>query len=160
MISALQQQQLEKYVQTFQTYAADGNDSTALQDLIPEFYHFVRGCKAQVENTLKRTHDLKDKEQRVAEGLLTNLSALEASLLSTSEQLGIDLGAGGQAVTADHQTQKICVNFEQCKLDSLKNIVIQAIRDTLNVEAPLAHSRYTVNIEADHSVSIDVIHNQ
>ena len=160
MISALQQQQLEKYVQEFQACATEGNDPKLLKTLVPEFYHFVGGCKAQVEKVLERAHELKDEEQKVAEGLLTNLGTLQASLLTTSEQLGIDLEAAQRAITADHNTQEIRINFEQCNQDSLKNVIVQAIRDTLNIEAPLANSRYTINIEADHSIAVRVIQEQ
>lgn len=160
MISAVQQQQLEKYVQEFQSCATEGNDPNVLKTLVPEFYHFVDGCKAQVEKVLKRADELKDDEVKVAEGLLSNLSTLQRSLFTTSQQLGIDLEAGLHIVTADHKTQEIRVNFEQCNQDSLKNIIIQAIKDTLNVEAPLANSRYTLEIEADHSIVVRVIHDQ
>jgi hypothetical protein len=158
MISALQQQQLEKYVQRFQSCATEGNDPQLLQTLVPEFYHFVGGCKAQVEKALERAHDLQDDELKVAEGLLSNLNTLQSSLLTTAQQLEIDLEANGHTVTANQHTQEIRINFEQCHRDSLKNVVIQAIRDTLNVEAPLADSRYTVELESDHSISIRVIH--
>ncbi len=158
MISALQQQQLEKYVQEFQSCATEGNDPKLLKTLVPEFYHFVGGCKAQVEKVLERADELKDDEVQVAEGLLSNLSTLQTSLLTTSEQLGIDLEADRHIVTADHKTQEIRVNFEQCNQDSLKNIIIQAIKDTLNVEAPLANSGYTIEIETDHAIVVRVIH--
>ena len=160
MISALQQQQLEKYVQEFQACATEGDAPTLLKTLVPEFYHFVGGCKAQVEKVLERAHELKDEEQKVAEGLLTNLGTLQASLLTTSGQLGIDLEAGQQTITADHTTQEIRINFEQCNQDSLKNVIIRTIRDTLNIEAPLTNSRYTIDIEADHSIAVRVIHDQ
>jgi hypothetical protein len=158
MISALQQQQLEKYVEEFQSCATESNAPELLQTLVPEFYHFVGGCKVQVEKALERAHDLNEDERKVAEGLLNNLSTLQSSLITTSQQLGIDLEANGHTVTADEQTLELRVNFEQSHLKGLKNTVIQAIRDTLDVEAPLASSRYTVDLEPDHSISIRIIH--
>ena len=160
MISKLQQQQLEKYVNEFQSYAKEGTDPQRLYTLLPEFYHFVGGCKKQVEKTLELAQDLKEDEVRAAEGLLNNLSMLHTSLLETSHQLGISLETKEHIVTADHRTQEIRINFERCHKDSLKNVVIQAIRDTLDVEAPLADSGYTVEVEPDNSISIRVIHYQ
>jgi hypothetical protein len=160
MITQSQQQQLEKYVNTFQRATGDGADPQQLQSLLPEFYHFVDGCKAQVKKTLEQNHGLKDEELRVAEGLLENLDRLQSSLLETSRQLGIALDSGTPIVTADHKTLEIRINFEQCNQDSLKNILIQAIRDTLNVEAPLANAGYSISSEPDHSILVRVIHNQ
>ena len=160
MISKSQQQQLEKYVKEFQSYAKEGADPQRLNTLLPEFYHFVGGCKKQVEKELELAQDLKEDDVRAAEGLLNNLSSLHTALLGTSRQLGISLETKGHTVTADHKTQEIRVNFERCHKDSLKNLVIQAIRDTLDVEAPLADSGYTVEVEPDNSISIRVIHYQ
>jgi hypothetical protein len=160
MISKLQQQQLEKYVKEFQSYTKEGTDPQRLYALLPEFYHFVGGCKKQVEKGLELAQDLKEEEVRAAEGLLNNLNTLHTLLLETSRQLGISLETKGHTVTADHRTQEIRINFERCHQDSLKNVVIQAIRDTLDVEAPLANSGYTIELEPDNSVSIRVIHYQ
>lgn len=160
MISKLQQQQLEKYVNEFQSYAKEGTDPQRLYTLLPEFYHFVGGCKKQVEKALELAQDLDEDEVRAAEGLLNNLNMLHTSLLETSHQLGISLETKEHIVTADHRTQEIRINFERCHKDSLKNIVIQAIRDTLDVEAPLADSGYTVEVEPDNSISIRVIYYQ
>lgn len=158
MITIAQQEQLEKYVTAFQTYAKEGSDSRQLQNLIPEFYHFVGGCKKQVEKALEDSQNLNEGEVKVAEGLLNNLTMLHNSLLETAKQLGIRLDTHTHAVTADHRTQEIRVNFEQCHQDSLKNIVIQAISDALDVEAPLANSSYTIAIEPDHTILIRVVH--
>lgn len=158
MISKSQQQQLEKYVNEFQACSNEGADPQRLNTLIPEFYHFVGGCKKQVEKELELTQDLQEDEVKATEGLLNNLSTLHAALLETSRQLGVSLESEKHAVTADQNTQEIRVNFEQCHQDSLKNVVIQAIRDTLDVEAPLANSEYTVEVEADHAIVIRVIH--
>lgn len=160
MISVLQQRQLEKYVKEFQSYATEGGNPQALQTLVPEFYHFVGGCKTQVAKALEQAENLKEEEIKAAEGLLGNLNTLQASLLETSRQLEISLEDEMHTVTADQKTQEIRVNFEQCHQDSLKNIIIQAVRDTLNVEAPLANSRYTIDIEPDNSIVIRVIHDQ
>lgn len=160
MISIEQQQQLEKYVAAFQSCAQEGGDPRALRTLLPEFYHFVGGCKKQVEKSLDQSQDISAEETNVAKGLLKNLDLLHSSLLETSKQLGIDLDAHIPAVNADHKTQEIRINFEQCHQDSLKNVVIQAIRDTLDVEAPLADSTYAIAVEADHSVTIRVIHQE
>lgn len=145
----------------FQSYTKEGTDPQRLYTLLPEFYHFVGGCKKQVEKEMELAQeDLKEDEIRAAEGLLNNLSALHTLLLETSRQLGISLETKGHTVTADHRTQEIRINFERCHQDSLKNVVIQAIRDTLDVEAPLANSGYTVEREPDNSISIRVIHYQ
>jgi hypothetical protein len=158
MISLKQQQQLEKYVNTFQSYAQEGADPRLLQTLLPEFYHFVGGCQKQVEAALEQATDLKPEERQVAEGLRQNLNALYNSLLATARQLDIPLELDTHTVSANQQTQEIRVNFAQCHQDSLKNVVIQAIRDTLDVEAPLAHSRYTVTVAPDQAITIQVIH--
>jgi DNA polymerase III gamma/tau subunit len=160
MISKLQQQQLEKYVNEFQSYAKEGTDPQRLHTLLPEFYHFVGGCKKQVKKAMELAQDLKEDEIKAAEGLLNNLNMLHTALLETSHQLGISLETKEHMVSADHRTQEIRINFERCHKDSLKNIVIQAIRDTLDVEAPLADSGYTVEVEPDNSISIRVIHYQ
>jgi len=160
MISVQQQKQLEKYVEEFQSYATEGADPKALHALVPEFYYFVGGCKAQIEKTLKQKENLQEEEINVAEGLLKNLNSLQSSLLETSRQLGISLETNGHTVTANQKTHEIRINFEQCHQDSLKNIVIQAIKDTLNVEAPLANSRYTVGVEPDNTIVVHVIHDQ
>lgn len=156
MISALQQQQLEKYVHEFQTCATEGNDPEKLRTLVPEFYHFVGGCMAQVENALERSTGLNDDEQKAAEGLVNNLNTLQSSLLTTSQQLGIDLEAEGHTIKAEQATQEVRVIFDEAHQENFKNSILQAIRKALDVEAPLAESHYVVEREADHMLTVRV----
>ena len=160
MISQEQQQQLQKYVNAFQTSIKDGADPHQLRSLLPEFYHFVDGCKVQVARALEQTPDLNDQDLTVAKGLLENLTTLHSSLLDTARQLGVELTTKAHTLTADHKTQEIHIDFEQCNQDSIKNVVLQAIRDTLNVEAPLANAEYTVEMADDHSIVVHVLHCQ
>ncbi len=160
MISKSQQKQIEKYVQEFQSVVKEGTDPQRFLTLLPEFYNFITGCKKQVEKELEMAQDPREDEVKAGEGLLVNLNQLQSSLLDTSTQLGIPLEKPGDNVTAGHDTQEIRVNFEQCPNDTLKNIIIQNIKETLAVEAPLVNSDYTMNLEPDQSISIRVTQHQ
>ncbi len=159
MISKVQQKQIEKYVHEFQELVKEGTDPQRLHSLIPEFYHFIRGCKAQVEHEMDRSQDLPEEEVSAAQGLLANLGQLQQSLLDTSTHLGISLGTEGDDLRANDQTQELRVNFEQCPNTLLKNVILQTLRNALDVETPLTNSHYRIETDGDDALSVRVIQN-